>query len=916
MQRSGLRMLTAAVVALVATTAGSVLVQGQPPTNSGGRPTPGRPAVEHRAEATLEYTQTQKLPKSVTLAKLSNGMTVLVQENHTAPVATVRCYVDNTGSAYEGKYLGMGISHLLEHLVAGGSTTNRTEKEISNIIDTLGGQTNAYTSNNVTAYYINCPSKKANVAIELIADSMQNAAIPEDEYRRELGVVQRELEMGESQRLRVGYQAMKELVFTRHATRVPIIGYLQVLQGVTRQDVLDFYKGRYAPHNMVFVVVGDIQTEEILKEIQQRFATFVRRAQPEIELGEEPNQASPRSTRIEMPGSTVDFAVAWPTVMLQHPDLYALDVASYLLATGDSSRLGRRLKLENPLAVSVSSASYTPGFVKGWFQVGFRCDPDNLSQCRAIVQEEIQRLKTELVDTKELAKVKRQKAAEHVFGQLTVEAQAESLARSYLATGDPLFDDQYVTGIQEVTPEQVQEVVRKYFRPERQNTVVIVPPGTPAQTVAQGRQTGGETDIIREELPNGLVVLLKRQPNLPIVSLQAFVKGGVLVDTPQKAGLATLATETMSRGTKKYTAQQIAEYFDSIGGSLTTASQRNTSYLQASVLSDDFETAFDYAYQVLFEPTFPQQEFQKVQEIHLDRIAARAANPQTEIFDFWTSHLPATSPYSRTVQGTAETVSRLTVNDAKQYHRRFFVPNNMVLAIFGDIDPEKTLATIKRTFGAVPKSEEFSFPEFAVVRTPQAEDAPEAVNRLANQQPDTSMVMIGYPVSSVHAREQQATLRMISAVLTGGGGAGGRLFEELRGNRLVYYVFGIELGGLAPGYFVFMAQTRPETSQEVVERIQANLAKIVQEGIPEEEFERSRQKLIAAHSLRNTTPGEQAFQAALNELYGLGYDYDESFDQRIGQVTVDDVQELIKRYFRGASIAISQPELEKAGATP
>ena len=132
-------------------------------------------AAGKAAAESARYTSVQRLPDQVTLATLSNGLTVIVQENHVAPVATVRCSVKNTGSAYEGKHLGAGISHVLEHVVAGGSTTHRSEKEIERLINTFGGATNAFTSTDMTTFFIDCPAKNTVEAIGLLADEMQHA---------------------------------------------------------------------------------------------------------------------------------------------------------------------------------------------------------------------------------------------------------------------------------------------------------------------------------------------------------------------------------------------------------------------------------------------------------------------------------------------------------------------------------------------------------------------------------------------------------------------------------------------------------------------------------------------------------------------------------------------------------------------
>lgn len=860
------------------------------------------PQPQHRAKAEVKYASREALGQGVTMATMTNGLTVIVRENHAAPVATVRSYVKNTGSVYEGRWLGAGLSHLVEHLVSGGSTTKRSEEEIRKIIDSMGGRTNAYTSNNITAYHIDCPAKRAGEAIELIADAMQHVTFEQDEYLREMGVVQRELEMGEAERDRVGYQAMKQLVYTEHPMRHPIIGYLSVLQGITRQDVIDFYNSRYVPQNITFAVVGDVETDKVLDEVLANFKKFHRTRDTGPVLADEPEQASARKTRIEMPGETTVFTVAWPTVELQHPDLYPLDVASYLLTEGDSSRLTKRLKIDQPLAVSVDSASYTPGFVKGWFQVEVECKPENVEKCRRAIIEEVTRLAREPIAEKELARVKRQKAAEHVFGQQTVQSQAESLGRMFLSTGDPLFDDQYVRGIQRVTPEQIERVARRYFRPERENTVVIQPIGG-EQGGSEGALAAAESDVIKKVLPNGLTLLVKRHAVQPLVTVQAFVKAGILSDTDAKSGRAALATSLMTRGTKKYTAEQIAEYFDSIGGAISVDSQRNSSYLTCAVLKDDFTTALDYCHQVLMHPTFPSGEFQKEQQQQLTRIARRKAHPQTEVLDYWTTLLPESTPYHRTVEGRVDTVAKLTTADMNEFHGRYFVPQNMVLAVFGDVDPQQTIALLEKKFGGAPKGE-FAFPNFDNAHFSKKTRR----EVLKNQQQDTSMVLISYPSVSVHAEKERAALDVLSGVLTGGGGAGGRLFEELRGARLVYYVFGFEMTGLAPGYYLFMAQTRPETADEVVERIRKNLDKIRQEGIPQDELAEVKEKLIAGHALRNTTPGEQAFQAALHELYGLGYDYDESFDQRIGAVSSDDVQAVVAKFFNNPLILSTQPE--------
>ena len=333
------------------------------------------------APSTPAYTNIRHLAENVTLATLDNGLTVIVQENHTAPVATVRCYVKNTGSAFEGRYLGAGLSHVLEHVVAGGTTTHRGEKEIEKIIARFGGVTNAYTTNDHTTFFIDCPARNVMTAVELTADAMQHITFEPKEFARELKVVRRELADDEDDRGHVMEDLLDLTVYAVHPARHPVIGYLPVLNGTTNQTIIDFYHERYVPNNQIFVVVGDVKTPG---GAGPRGAAMGRAAGREtfVALPEEPEQVSPREAVREMDGAVYDFAVAWPTVTLSQRDMYALDLAAYVLGEGESSRLVRQLKYENPLVLNVAAASNTPHFVRGYFAVYRRQQAGNLAEGR------------------------------------------------------------------------------------------------------------------------------------------------------------------------------------------------------------------------------------------------------------------------------------------------------------------------------------------------------------------------------------------------------------------------------------------------------------------------------------------------------------------------------------------------------
>lgn len=859
------------------------------------------PAAEQGASGgSGPYVSIQSLPKGVTLAVLKNGLTVIVQENHVAPVATVRCYVKNTGSAFEGQYLGAGLSHVVEHVVAGGTTSHRSEKEIEKIIDSFGGATNAYTSSAVTAYYIDCPAQHVATCIDLMADAMQHCAFEPAEFQRELKVVRQELADGEVSRSRVMWKLLHQTIYTQHPLRHPTIGYLDILSRTTNEAIVDFYRSRYVPNNQVLVVVGDVDTGKVLAEAARHWASTPRGRETFLPMPNEPEQLSPRQAFREMEGNTFELAVAWPTVPLAHRDLYALDVAAYILAQGNSSRLVRRLKYEEAIVLSVDAVSYTPHFASGWFGVLAACTPEHFQKAEEEILREVYRLRDELVGPEELSKAKKQKAAELVFDQQTVQQAAESLGRNYLSTGDPLFDEQYVRGIEQVTAEQVRDVARRYLAPQRLNRVVIAPPGSTPQAAAAAKPA--EEPVRLEQLPNGLRVLIKRSGHLPLVTMNTYLLGSNLVETEATAGRSALVAAMLTKGTPSRSARQIAEFFDSIGGSFGASTGRSTLYASATVLSGDFPKAFEVFSECVLQSTFPEQEFQTIKQLALGAIRSRADDPRMEALELFLDNLPSQSPYHLMREGKLESVGAMTAEDLRDFHRQYFVPQNMVVSVFGDVDPEEALRMVRERFGRLPAAER---PKGISFDRPNQIAKPVRVHKRIGK--PTGLVILGYSGPSVCSTEDFAAITVLDAIMSGYSYPGGWLHNELRGAGLVYYVHGFPLSGPAPGFFVFQAQTDPSKVSEVVERIVRKVKQAVAGEILEEEFQRAKQMVVALHAQEKTTMAQQAEQAAINELYGLGYDYDKSFDARIEAVTLDQVVGVARKYFTNYVLVTASP---------
>jgi len=868
--------------------------------NIQGDTTMTQPAVPIGPE-TPKITTRTSLPMGITVAELENGLTVIVQESHVTRVVTVRCFVKNTGSAFEGKYLGTGISHLLEHLVAGGTTTTRTEKEIDALVNQMGGATNAFTGNDMTCYFIDTTAEHAPMAIGLVADAMQHVVFEPSEFEREHKVVQQELNDGENNRRRVIWKMMGQILYIENPIRHPVIGYPDVLRKVTRDDVKAFYTERYVPNNQVFVVVGDVSTDQVLEQVRRAFAGTLRGRDVVIPMPVEPKQVSPREAVREMDGQTFDLVFAWPTVKLSDPDMCPLDVAAMLLTQGESSRMVWDLKYSKQLVLGVGAGHRTPSYVEGAFNVFAAVMPEKLADAQKEILTHVYRLRDEPVTPAELEKAKKQKEAELVFGRQTVQEMALAIGRSYLTTNDPLYDEHYVEQIRNVTAEDIQRAARKYLTPQTLNTILIAPTGMApkSEEATLGRET---EEIIFVTLKNGVRVLVKRQANLPMVTVNAITLGSSLTETAETAGRSTLLAGMLDKGNAKMNAREIATWFDSIGGEFDVTAGRNTIYGNITVLRNDFAPSFRILADSLMTPTFPQQEFDQVRELAVGAAMRRSDNPMQELMETFAQALPASTPYSIIQGGTPESLRRITLNDLVQYHKQHFTPENLLVTVFGDIDAQEVFTLLEDTFGRMPQTVSTSI---SFERNNQLLNSIEKHKKTGKQ---TAMVMIGYPIVSISNQKDHAALTVLNAVMSGYDYPGGWLHKELRGEGLVYAVHAQLLTGPAPGFFIIYAETSPEKLPEVIRRIDDNIERAKRGEITPEEFRRTKEMIIAMHAQKNTTIGERSLQAGLDEIYGLGFNNDQTFPARINAVTLEEVSAAAKRFFTKRVLVTTSPD--------
>ena len=866
----------------------------------------GQPAVpSDKTDWTAQEIRLVDLPDEI-VAVLENGMVAIVKENHTAPVADVRLMV-KAGSIYEQEYLGAGLSHLFEHLLVRGTTTTRSQEESVKIIQQIGARWNAYTSKEQTCYFLTVPAQHVGTALSLIADWVTRPTFPEEAFIRELGVVQREQEMGASDPDRQLYYLFDELRYQVHPARYPVIGYQAVLRQITRPQIIDYYRRMYVPDNTIVAVAGDINAAEMLEAIKKEFADFTRRAKTNMVLPSEPEITAPREMKKVMPSlrGPAKMRIGFPSIILQNQDLYALDVLAGIMGSGKSSRLYRSLRERQELVTSISAFNFTPHWAVGSFIISCEMEPDKVDATRAAIWGQIDLIKNEGVTTEELNRVKRQLQVDHIRSQQTAYQQTSTMAGDYLATGDPHFSDNFVKNIQDVTAQQVQLMARKYLNPPKQILLVLSSASlTPVQ--AGERKETTTSEIKKIILDNGLRVLLKRNPAVPLVNMQLYVLGGLLEETDDNSGLTNLMAELSTKGTTHFTAEEIIDYFDGVGGSLNTRSGNNSYYYSAEVMSGDFPGALEIFSEIVVEPNFPQTELDKLKPQVLADIAQIDNSWSAQAERFFRCRFFTNNPYKRVSLGTTDSVSAISREHLQLFHQNSTVGARAVLAVFGDIDLAATENLVRQRLGAMPKGDPLNLDKF-----PPA-SPPTAPRQFVEKTDKTgATVYVGFPGIKLTEIQERYPLDVLTEII-GSTSSSDWLFGKLRGAQLVYYARGFDFAGVLPGYIAATAQCEAPKVPQVLGVIRELLAKASQGQFTEDELARAKSKLINAEIMSKQTNAEAAVVAVLDELYGFGYDWSKGHADRIMAVSLKDVQNVGRKYLTApatVTIITSQPDI-------
>src|SRR5256886_5489455 len=352
---------------------------------------------------------------------------------------------------------------------------------------------------------------------------MMNSTLPPEEYAKEQEVIRREFAMGMDDPDRMAGQLLFATSFQRHPYRLPVIGLLNVSNQLSSDDVMKYYRARYVPNHLTFIVVGDVESEAVYQQLGDFFKDYPAKSLQPVFIPTEPPQLGRRETHQEFVTELTRVSLAWHIPEITHPDVPALDLLSTILGEGRSSRLYRRVREETGLAFGVSAFSYTPGD-PGLLGIDATVDPKNREPAEQLILQIIDELKQAGATADELTKAKKMALSHHLDALTTMRGQASDMGSNWLLTRNLNFSRDYLAAVQKVTLEDLRRVAAKYLTNDNLTVVSLNPKGSLAgkSEVAKPPMAAEEQNF---DLSYGLRVLVRKDARRPLITMAAVVSG-------------------------------------------------------------------------------------------------------------------------------------------------------------------------------------------------------------------------------------------------------------------------------------------------------------------------------------------------------------------------------------------------------
>lgn len=841
---------------------------------------------------------------------LDNGLKLLVVNRPGVPL--VSTYIWYKVGSMDEEPGQTGMAHFLEHMMFKGSR-NYKVGEVDRVTVRNGGSNNAFTSNDYTAYYFDLPKSRYKEGLKIEADRMRHLTLDKVEFDAEKQVVQSESDISADNPSSQLWERMQgELFGPTHSYSHPVLGWPQDVEDISRRDMRLFYDKHYHPNHATIVMVGDISSAEALDSVVEQFGDIPRG--PELKRPE-PTEISfkgPRTVVVESQAELVEIGRQYLTVRAGHKDAAALDVLGMILGSGVTSRLYREVVEQQRLATAAAAGHYDQ-MLAGSFWIWAQLAPGvERSEFEAALEGTIRRLVDEGVSEEELQRTKNRFLSDRVFSQESASELASDLGSSETVYGGWRYSLEYPDMIRGVSAQDVRRVAAAYLYPQNCVTGWLLPAGSSTDNAEAFEDLQPEPlKVQRHVLSNGVTLLMMERPGLPVVSMQAQVRAGRSAEAPEEHGLSRLTGALLDAGTRDFSKQQIAETMQNIGGQLNTIDGGAT----VRVLSEHIPIGLEMLSQVLIHPTFPDDEVILARQQTLAGI--EASRNETA----WFARAAASAalygpenPIGRPAEGSTDSVGKFTQAQLRDWHQRWFRPDNCVVSIVGEFDSAEMLKQVQAKFSDWKRpSQPLKFPEFDLKRPAALEGEQEfsfrdfdtsrvnpASKRILIDHPDKDQVVVRLQTLGIKRdNPDYYALVVMDNILGTSPGFTDRFSGKLRDELgLAYSTYANIAGssGFYEGAFLGYIGTRPENVELALATMYQLIEEIRTTPVSEQELTDAKDYLKGSFVFSIETTGQLAGMLIEIERFGLGFDYLVKYVDAIDAVTAEDIQRVAAKY--------------------
>lgn len=865
--------------------------------------------------ATIIFTIPVTAKENIQRYTLQNGHNVIIKEVRTNPSVMIDTWF-STGSTDETAS-NNGIAHFLEHLFFKGSK-NYPGNAFSEITDAKGAITNAATSKDFTHYYILLPSKEFLTATDLHADMLNNPLFPGDEIERERNVVIREIDRTLDSPQRALYSNLSRAFYPTDAYGRDVIGTKEIISGVPRSEIVGFYEQNYYPGRMTTVIVGDVDAKTALNAVKERFGA--KSGAKCAQKLNKPVVADKIPTSQVRVSETKDINTAYillgfrTTPDNSSADAYALDIAATLLGNGKSSMLYEDLK-ENKGLVKSIYANSVPYARDGLFVIGADLNPHNISAAENEIFKNIDRLQN--LDEKSLERGKKIILTDTLFGRETVENIASELGYLAVVSKDKFAYENYTANINNVTLADVKKAAGKYLK--RENSVIsMVLPKKEIKTekfktcepsakieqkpifkvpCAKPAKFTKLKNTDKYTLKSGATLLCQKNKDNEIIAVKIIVKGGKYTETVK--GTDEVLAEVLTDGTTKYPGKNFAAISEENGISIDAGAGTETFTISMKCTKSDLPLALDMLREVVKNPQIGENSVNKAKSDLMHQISKSRDIPSNVAFEAVKYEMRKGTPYDTTGKTLEQQIPKINQKDVKARFDELFCPQNVTIAINGNIDNQTAINAFSEMFDKKCNCPNFDYKNFKNLFYPVKKDV-----KITQQSGfEAAWVIKAWDTAGKTDLKDRMTLNVINSIL--GSGMSSRLFVEIREKNALAYATGSGFSaGVNRGMFYTYTSCAPQNTEKTLIATDSEIKRIMTEPVCDEELKNAKSKLLGNYILSAETNLQKASMCAGDENDGDGCEFSRKVPELINSVTKEDILRVAQKYFSQPSVTV------------